>query len=415
MRPRLHFTAAQGWLNDPHGLTYHDGVYHLFHQAVPGSLEWRPHCSWGHATSPDLLTWSHRAAALSPGDGDDGVWSGTLVVDDDRARILYTSVSHPELGVGRVRVASPASDAWDAWTKGDVVARAPAGLDLVAFRDPFVRREAGGWRMFVGAGSRDEVAMVLTYTSTDLESWEYDGVAASRSSHDTEPSWTGAVWECPQLVEVDGHWVLIVSVLGDDVIQHVGYGIGGRDSYREGRFTPSDWQPLVFGESYYAPSLFRDRDGRPSLVFWMRDVGDEAEGWTGCLSMPCLVSARGGRLVLEPHPEVTARRGRPVAAGEVSSTLDLEWTPAADGDELILDSEEGPSASIRVAHGLVSLVRPGHDSWSMPWSGSALRVVVDGPVLEICCPDGVLGGAIAPATTWRPVSGRATAWELQPV
>jgi L-lactate dehydrogenase complex protein LldG len=79
-RPQIHFTVREGWINDPLGLTWHEGEYHLFFQFVPGQTVWGPEQRWGHATSEDLLHWTEGPVALEPGDGDDGVWSGSVVV-----------------------------------------------------------------------------------------------------------------------------------------------------------------------------------------------------------------------------------------------------------------------------------------------------------------------------------------------
>ncbi|WP_201788494.1 glycoside hydrolase family 32 protein [Rathayibacter sp. VKM Ac-2630] len=257
LRPRIHFTAESGWINDPHGLTFHDGRYHLFHQYVPGSTVWAPNCHWGHAVATDLLHWEHRPVALAPGDGDGGIWTGSLVVAEDGARILYTSTVEADYALGRVRVARPVDESWDEWVKGDVLVEPPADPDVVVFRDPFVLREGDGWRMFVGAGTAAGEALAITYTSSDLDSWQHDGVAARRSSAEREPVWTGALWECPQVVEVDGRHVLISSVWDDDVLHYAAYGIG---DYADGRFEARDWGRLSFGDSYYAPSFFRDED-----------------------------------------------------------------------------------------------------------------------------------------------------------
>ncbi|TGN64123.1 glycoside hydrolase family 32 protein [Nocardioides eburneiflavus] len=415
MRPLLHFTAETGWINDPHGLTFHDGAYHLFHQYVPGSLVWAPNCHWGHATSPDLLSWTRRGIALAPGDGDDGIWTGSLVRDGDDARILYTSVVQPDIGLGRVRLAAPTDSTWDEWTKGEVVIVPPEDLDLIAYRDPFVVREGDLWRMFVGAGTRSGDALALTYTSPDLTEWVYDGVAASRSTYETEPVWMGALWECPQVFDVDDHWVMLSSVWDDDVLHYAGYGIGDGDSYGEGRFTPADWGRLSHGGSYYAPSFFRDRDGRPCVMFWMRGVGDADEAWSSCLSVPYLMTAKDGRLVAAPHPELAAARGGPLAAGESAVTFDLEWSPAGPDDHLVLSNDSGAkTARVGVLDGAVSLERPGQDTWSMPWAGEELRIIVDGPVVEISSPQGLLGGAVEPTTRWHGGDPRVRAWQLSP-
>ena len=414
MRPRLHFTAETGWINDPHGLTFHDGQYHLFHQYVPDSMEWAPGCHWGHAIGTDLVTWTHCDVAIAPGDGDDGIWTGSLVRHGDEARILYTSVTQPDLGLGRVRQAFPLDDTWGQWAKGEIVLRPPDDLDLIAYRDPFVVREDGHWRMFIGAATRAGEALALTYTSTDLTGWRYDGVALGRSSSETDPVWMGALWECPQLFEVEGHWVMVSSVWDADVLHYAGYAIGEGDTYGRGRFTPTDWGRLSFGDSYYAPSFFRDRDGRPCLMFWMRGVSDPHQGWASCLSVAHVLSVRDGRLVATPHPDVTTARRLPLAAGERADAFDMEWMPAPDGDRLILTSDDAHTGCLTAADGLLTFGRPGQEGWSMPWSGEPVRVVVDGPVLEAAAGRGLLGGPIDPTNGWQQPRGRCSAWRLEP-
>ena len=407
MRPQLHFTAEAGWINDPHGLTYHEGAYHLFHQFVPDSLVWAPSCHWGHAVGPDLVTWERRPVAIAPGDGDDGIWTGSLVRDaSGEAQILYTSVVQPDIGVGRVRVARPADETWDEWVKGDVVVEPPADLDLIAYRDPFVVPEGGGWRMFIGAADSAGTAMALTYTSDDLAHWTYDGVAAARSSTQTDP-WMGALWECPQFFEVDGHWVMVSSVWDDDVLHYAGYGIG---TYDNGRFEARSWGQLSFGDSYYAPSFFQDRDGRPCLMFWMRGVVDPDEGWSSALSLPYVLSVVDNTLVAQPHPDVAAHRAG--AADDGGPVFDLEWRPAEGGGRAVLVGATTESAVIEAADGLVRLERPGHKGAEMPWTGGTVRVVVDGPTIEISSRDGLLGGPIEPVVELRSMAGTARVWSL---
>ena len=78
-RPSLHFTAARGWINDPHGITVRNGIYHLFYQSAPGSMDWTPRVSWGHATSNDLVTWAQQQAVLVPDEDDERVLVGQRV------------------------------------------------------------------------------------------------------------------------------------------------------------------------------------------------------------------------------------------------------------------------------------------------------------------------------------------------
>ena len=127
---------------------------------------------------------------------------------------------------------------------------------------PFVRREASGWRMFVGAAHRDGTAMALSWTSSDLRSWSYDGVVLSRPTAEHEPVWMGALWECPQFFEVDGVDVMVSSVWDADVLHYAGYATG---AYRGGRFT-------AHGRAAFAPGNPGERQRLAVVVMQPRDV-----------------------------------------------------------------------------------------------------------------------------------------------
>ncbi|WP_165070445.1 glycoside hydrolase family 32 protein [Marisediminicola senii] len=264
MRPQFHFTAA-GWINDPHGITYADGEYHSFFQYVPGSTSWDLGCHWGHASGVDLFSLRELSPALSPGDGDDDIWSGALMVGhDDVPRIFYTSVSADQPAVGRVRVAHADGPDWVQWTKGPVVATAPTATGITAFRDPMVAADGSGWRMLVGAGFENGVAGVVGYSSSDGETWSDGSLVVSRSGAEVDPVWSGSMWECPQIIEVDGHHALILSVWDDDVLHDVLYSLG---TYERGVFSPRTWGRLSFGPSLYAATAFRDRQDRACVMF----------------------------------------------------------------------------------------------------------------------------------------------------
>ncbi|KRE21839.1 glycosyl hydrolase family 32 [Agromyces sp. Soil535] len=410
MRPSFHFTAERGWINDPHGITARDGEYHVFFQYVPERTTWAPNCHWGHATGADLFSLTELPVAIAPGEGDDGIWTGSLVADNGRARIFYTATTQPDIGIGRVRVATPDDEGWIAWSKGAVVAEAPAELDIIAYRDPFVVKEPDGWRMFLGAGLADGTATALSYVSTDLERWAYEGIALQRSTNESDPVWMGALWECPQIIEVDGRHVMVSSVWDDDVLHYAGYAIG---RYAGGVFTAESWGRLTYGSSYYAPSFFRDAQGRPCLSFWMRGIADVEAGWASAHSVPHVLTLDGDRLVATPHPDLDAYRGRVVDDARLPGLAgDLRWSPA-DRDELRISSGDELAATLRVADGEL-VVKVGGDEWSMPASGD-IRVLLDGPVLEVSVPTGVLGAAIAPAgdrLTATSVEGGLEAYEL---
>lgn len=372
-RPRWHFTPDSGWMNDPLALTWHNGRYHLFFQYVPGRTTWAPECRWGHASSLDLVSWTEHPVALEPGDGDDGIWSGSLAVDDEgRATIFYTAVSTPGFGVGRIRTATPVDDDWLVWTKGDVVAEAPP-LDLIAFRDPFVMRDGERWRMLVGTAIVGGDAAASSFTSDDLHSWSYDGLAASRNTSETDPVWTGALWECPQIFTIDGRDVMVTSVWQDDELHYVAYAVG---TFTDGRFDAASWGRLTYGDSYYAPSFFRDRDGLPCLISWMRGAGDAEGGRASALSVPHALRLDGDTLVAVPHPAVAhasaSARAR-IAVGE-------EWTATCADGELVIRRERDA---------VICSWQSGETT--VPASDSAVEVLVDGETVELFTGTAVFG------------------------
>jgi beta-fructofuranosidase len=391
LRPRLHFTPASGWINDPLGLTHRNGTYHLYFQHVPGSAEWAPACSWGHATSTDLLHWTEGEVALAPGDGDGGCWSGSVVTADDGETVLfYTSVAPPDLHVGRVRTARPLRADLAAWRKDPGVAVAlPPGVAARTFRDPFVFADGERWWMLVGAGLADGTATALAYVSDDLSTWEYRGRLAERHRDETEPVWTGAMWECPQLVRIGDRHVLVVSVWDADTLHHVSCAVG---RFAGGRFETEAWHRLSWGTSHYAASAFRDRDGRPGLLFWLRGIADASAGWSGAISLPYRLGLDGDRPVLTLHESVVGRRTRQ----EPSSALEVVWQPSAARDHLLLVDEAGKPLVRLCRDGdrlLVDEGTGGADA-GMPYAGGDLRIVLDGPVLEVVGTAGVLAVAV---------------------
>lgn len=378
-RPRAHFTPETGWINDPLGLTLVEGRYHLFFQHVPDSTEWAPHCHWGHAVSDDLVTWEARPIALAPGDGDDGAWSGSITVDAEGGALLYyTSVEVPEFGIGRVRVARPADDSWDHWDKGEVVVELPEQLDAVAFRDPFVFRDGGGWRMLVGTSLRGGTAAAASFSSDDRISWTYDGLAAERSGEQVDPVWTGSLWECPQIFEIDGAQVLVTSVWEDDVLHYVAYAVG---LYEDGRFVARQWHRLTYGDSYYAPSFFRDRDGLPGLIFWLRGPLDEDSGWASALSVPHRLRLVDDRLVTESHPEALARISALGSDGGEGSPQLVHWDPAVS--DVHVHSGEGSPVVLRQRGEGIEIHEDGESKHLLAAPSAPVLLLLDGPVLEV--------------------------------
>lgn len=406
-RPQFHFTAETGWINDPLGLTWKDGKYHLFYQYVPGRDTWASNCHWGHATSSDLVGWSEEGIALAPGDGDDGIWSGSIATDTTgRSKLFYTSVQEPGIGIGTIRSATPDGATWNRWTKGPAVLSAP-DLGVVAYRDPFVFRDGNKWRMFVGAGLEGGIGAAISYSSRDMDTWELDGIAAQRPGSErpgseTDGAWTGTMWECPQLFQIDGIHVLVTSVWEDDVLHYVAYGVG---SYSDGIFTARTWKQLTYGPGYYAPSFFRDKEGKPSLIFWIREVKSPDRKWASALSIPHTLTLENDTLIATPHEDLAAYAVPDNHAGDDAESLNTLLVGGADftwisGERTAIDLKAGekPVATIRHAGKSLILNLPDNPAFTdvripLP-HGDRIRAIIDQGVLEISTRGGMVAAPL---------------------
>jgi len=221
-RPAIHFTARDTWLNDPNGLVFHNGIYHLFFQNNPFGNVWG-NMSWGHATSPDLVHWTEHPVAIACDDVED-VFSGSVVVDhgntsgfgtaDGPALVaIYTSAykaasEHSGMQAQSLAYSADAGLTWHKYDENPVLTRNSAN-----FRDPKVFRyqgDQGAYWVMVAVEAHHQ--QVVFYRSDDLKSWDYlsDFGPANADAGD---------WECPDLfpLAVDGDpgntkWVLIVNV-----------------------------------------------------------------------------------------------------------------------------------------------------------------------------------------------------------
>ncbi len=394
-RPRIHFTPRAGWINDPLGLTWRENEYHLFFQYVPGRTEWDPACQWGHATSPDLLSWTESSPALVPAPGR-GCWSGTLVVPPGQpARIFYTDVAADDFDIGTIGSAEATASTWNSWTFTGEVARLPPGEDVLVFRDPYVFHDGKTWRMLVGSGRTDGTALAYGYRSDDLDTWSYTGAAASRPASDSAQVWTGEVWECPQLFRAGDRWVLTFSVWRPVEQYYQAYAVG---DYEDGVFTARSWHRLAYGPCYYAGSVFRDDADMCGIIYWLRGVADPDNGWAGAHSVPHRLELQGDRLSASPTPELLRRRSQPttIHAGEsarVPPVADLEWRVAGEGRRSAIWLG---SLQVELNDGLLE-VSHGAAAWECPATGDTIRIVLDRGVLEFFAGHAVLAVYVDPA------------------
>lgn len=340
-------------MNDPNGLVFWEGEYHLFYQAHPASTLWGP-MHWGHAVSPDLVNWRHLPLALSP-DALGTIFSGSAIIDQANtagfgADALVAAFTHDRDGAQTQSLAY-SLDRGRAWTKYPANPVLAGPNDLKDFRDPkifwFPAGDGGGhWVMLLAAGDR-----VLIYTSPDLKRW------APASAFGPGYGETAGVWETPELLHlpVDGgpqtRWVLAVGVQKGAPAGGSGtqYFIGQFD----GRAFASDYPPETvlwadYGADFYAAQAWNDAPGGRHLwAAWLnnwdyaRQVPTAA--WRGALTLPRELSLastlQGPRLVQQPIVELQRLRGQHWTWRNVSLPAAAGLLQAIRGDTLEIIAE----------------------------------------------------------------------------
>lgn len=372
-RPQFHYTPRQNWMNDPNGLVYHDGTYHLFHQYNPEGNTWG-HMSWKQATSTDLVHWTHQGVAI-PEEGNEMIFSGSAVVDsgntsgfgngDDASPLVAIYTSHYTLAddsIDQAQSLAYSTDGGETWTKyeGNPVLEHPDP----DFRDPNVFWYEPGqrWIMTVALPSQHKVQF---YESTDLKEW-------SHLSDFGPAGATGGIWECPALfrVPVEGtdrtRWALQVDLNPGSVAGGSGgqYFLGTFDGTaftpREGSLESAPhW--VDYGTDFYATIPWNnvpDADGRALWLAWMNNW-EYAEAiptspWRSAQSIPRSVQVRAidgtPRLVQRPVKELRQLREDPVSLNE--QTLQAGITPLGDDGlsgrtlELVAEFEPGTAETV---------------------------------------------------------------------
>lgn len=305
-RPRFHFTAAANWINDPNGVCWHDGRYHLYYQYNPNAAKWGD-IHWGHATSEDLVHWQDEPLALAPtpgGPDGEGCFSGSFALIDGVPTLFYTGFTQ----AAQVQCSATSTD-MQVWRKRPeaVIAQRPEGVASDDFRDPYVFRHDGWWYMALGASLRKERGQCLLYRSRDGAHWDYRGPLF------VSPDPTlGVMWECPNFFPLGDKWVLSVSIwLG--VGAH--YFIG---RFENERFIAETDGVLDVDGSAFAHLATRGPDERTLQWAWIQERRDQdladADGWSGAMTVPRQLGLDvDGALTIRPVAEIAALRGQCVA------------------------------------------------------------------------------------------------------
>ncbi|WP_099463739.1 glycoside hydrolase family 32 protein [Parabacteroides provencensis] len=336
-RPQIHFSPAEHWMNDPNGMVYYEGEYHLFYQHYPEKSVWGP-MHWGHAVSKDLVHWEHLPIALYP-DSLGYIFSGSAVVDwnntsgfgtkENPPLVAFFTYHNPDIEQAKeIEVESQAiaysTDKGRTWTKYDKnpVIKNPGIRD---FRDPKVIWHEASKRWIVALASGQEIRF---YSSPDCKDWTYlSNFGKGYGCHD-------GVWECPDLIPLkvkgsdETKWVLIVNInpggpAGGSATQ---YFVGDFD----GKTFTSDQKKTFWmdhGRDNYAGVTWSDApDGRQILIGWMNNwqyAGDKpCVKWSGAATLPReLGLVKDGPVYLltsEPVKEISTLYGESVDLKDIN-------------------------------------------------------------------------------------------------
>lgn len=360
-RPAYHHTPLYGWMNDPNGMVYKDGVWHLYYQYNPYGSKWQ-NMTWGHSTSTDLVHWKHHPAVIEP-DALGSIFSGSAVVDSrgtagfgkDAIVALFTSA-----GVSQVQSMAHSTDGgmtYQVYPGNPVLA-----LDSEA-RDPnmFWNEADGRWNLVLAHPLEHEM---LLFSSPDLKTWTL------QSAFGKGLGCQDGVWECPDLfrLPVAGEdlqkWVLVCNInpggpFGGSATQYFVGDFDGKtftaDTDAVGQ-VPTKW--MDYGKDHYATVSWSDApDGRRTVIGWMSNWQYAAEvptmQYRSANTLPRevgLFRAPDGELYTSctPSPELKALRGKPLRSGRMTASNKGAKAALPELCELTFDIDPGRADSVVV-------------------------------------------------------------------
>ena len=256
-------------MNDPNGLIFWKGRYHLFYQYNPYGTA-HGMISWGHASSKDLVHWEELPLALHPTPGsvdEDGCWSGSAVADEGEVYLVYTGIQGRRESPCLAKALDDGLVRFEKYAENPII-EAPPLAGLTGFRDHAVWRAADGFCQLVGSGSEALGGCLLEYRSTDLHSWQYCGIFLSGK----EAGLPGTMWECPDLCFLGDRAFVLVSVLEHTTSAGVMFveGLLNGDG-----FVPTASGRLDIGSRWYTAQSFGDPRGRRIAFGWLRERESE--------------------------------------------------------------------------------------------------------------------------------------------
>lgn len=430
-RPQFHFTPAAGWMNDPNGMVYYKGEYHLFYQHYPDSTVWGP-MHWGHAVSKDLIEWEHLPIALFP-DSLGTIFSGSAVIDNNNTSGLGTADNPAMVAIFtyhnsegekakrddfQTQGIAYSTDQGRTWSKyeNNPVLNNPGIRD---FRDPkvaWVQSQNGEGKWIMTLAVKDRISF---YSSPNLIKWTHES--------DFNPEWAayGGVWECPDLFplttkEGEEKWVLLVSINpgGPNGGSATQYFVGNFDG-SEFKVESSEVKWLDFGADNYAGVTWSDipeGDGRRLFMGWMSNwlYADivPTDNWRSAMTLPRaleLVKLGEDYLVASrPVQELEKLRNasEKVNGAEIALSgelLEMELTPSGEdfsvefsnsaGEKLALTKSGDNIILDRSQSGIIDFSEPfgkPHNLPNLVGQVSDIRIFLDRSSVEVFINEGEL-------------------------
>lgn len=300
-KPKQHFSAQVGWINDPNGFIYFRGEYHLFYQFNPYESVWGP-MHWGHAKSKDLVNWEHLPVALAPDKAydKDGCFSGSAIVKDDVLWLMYTGHIVNEDGtVSQVQNMAFSTDGihFEKIEQNPVATADGLPEEVIAndFRDPKIFEKDGRYYSVVATKHKDGVGCIVLLGSPNLTDWQFESIFLKGQAHQ------GHVWECPDYFEVDGQEYLVVSPMryqkdGNDFINiNSNIFVTGHVDWDKKVFVAESFKEIDHGHDFYAAQTTEGPEGERVMIAWMHTWGrklvtnDLGHKWYGQMTLPRLL------------------------------------------------------------------------------------------------------------------------------
>ena len=331
-RPLYHHTPPYGWMNDPNGMFYKDGVWHLYYQYNPYGSQWE-NMTWGHSTSRDLVHWEAQPLAIES-DWLGAIFSGSAIVDKDNTTgfgrnavvAMYTSA-----GAAQTQSIAYSADGGQTFTKyaGNPVIT----FNAPDFRDPkmFWHESTNKWIVVLAVGQE-----VQFYSSKNLKEWKYE------SSFGREYGNHDGVWECPDMLCFGDKWVLLLNInpggpFGGSATQYfVGTFDGSKFVCED---NPSETKWMDYGKDHYATVTFHNAPkGRIVALPWMSNwqyanqVPTQQFRSANGLPRDLGIKTIGGETYLTsiPSKEVTALRGKKIKQPTEACEIVIDVKGSAD-------------------------------------------------------------------------------------